>query len=302
MHNRLQNRILAWWNSNNNGIRDNGILGIDRLNADFSPRASPNTYYFTMSFDATKPFPQENLSGQDLRDLPVNPVLSFFRLYPGLANVTANAASFTSSVVHGLFSSIPGNPSDIGFAQWAVVVINNHASALGYQVRIPRPGGRIPREDMLPVLSIFSLGMSGVEAPFGSSEKNDGVVDTASMCGPADNLIRDSVDFDAAVLASNRGVYWHFGETEGIDHADQVGVFTDPVTVSSLSHLNNQGSVWMLIAAKPSTVRFCRCIGILENLFRFFLDLTHVFRGLCIQPCEFSMPHFHCASISLFGK
>jgi hypothetical protein len=125
---------------------------------------------------------------------------------------------------------------------------------------------------MLPVLSIFSLGMSGVDAPFGPSEKNDGVVDTASMCGPAGNPIRDSVNFNPAALASNRGVYWHFGETEGIDHADQVGVFADPVTVSGLSHFNNQSSGWMLIAAKPSTARFFRCIKILENLCHSFRD------------------------------
>jgi hypothetical protein len=70
---------------------------------------------------------------------------------------------------------------------------------------------------MLPILSIFSLGMSGVNAPFGSSEQNDGVVDTVLMRGPenGNNPINESDFFNTAALASNRGVYWHFGVTEG---------------------------------------------------------------------------------------
>lgn len=238
MNNRLRNAIMAWWNSDDNGIKDNGITGIARLNHDFNPRASRNTYYFTLSFDATRPFPREELSGKDLGNLPVNPVLSFFGLgYPGPFNATADLASFICWLGHGTFSSIPGNPSDIALAKWAVNVINNHASALGYQIRIPSPGGRIPRDDMLPMLSIFSLGMSGVSASLGSSEQNDGVVDTASMCGPANNRIDDSDNFDRNVIIRNRGVYWNLGVTEGIDHADQVGVFTVATTVSPLAVL-----------------------------------------------------------------
>lgn len=81
----------------------------------------------------------------------------------------------------------------------------------------PKSRRRIPRNDMLPILSIFSLGMSGVNAPFGSSEQNDGVVDTVLMRGPenGNNPINESDFFNTAALASNRGVYWHFGVTEG---------------------------------------------------------------------------------------
>lgn len=116
--------------------------------------------------------------------------------------------------------------------------------------------------------------MSGVNAPFGSSEQNDGVVDTVSMRGPENrnNPIYESDFFNTAALASNRGVYWHFGVTEGIDHADEVGVFTDAATVSILVYFNDQGSGWALIGANLSTHRFCRNIGFLETLCYFFSD------------------------------
>jgi hypothetical protein len=89
--------------------------------------------------------------------------------------------------------------------------------------------------------------MSGVNAPFGSSEQNDGVVDTVSMCGPANNPIDDSDNFDRNTVTNNRGVYWHLGVTEGIDHADQVGVFTVATTVSPPAGFNDEGSCWALI-------------------------------------------------------
>jgi len=230
MYNRLATNILAWWNSDDNGIKDNGITGINRLNTDFTPLASQDIYYFTMSFDATRPFPQLNLSGNDLREIPLHPVVSSLKGIPWVAD----AAALASAVSHEIFSSFPGNPSDVDIAKWAVKVINNRASELGYQFRLPSPGGRIPRADMLPILSIFSLGMSGVNAPFGPSEQNDGVVDTVSMRGPANTQIQDAVIFNTAAITANRGVYWDFGVTEGIDHADQVGVFTVDSTVSIL--------------------------------------------------------------------
>ncbi|KAF2281279.1 uncharacterized protein EI97DRAFT_497915, partial [Westerdykella ornata] len=231
MHGRLQNAIMTWWNSNDNGIRDNGVQGINRLNTDFNPSASPQTYYFTLSFDATRPLPRQELTGQDLKNLPVHPAVSLFGLaYPGPGDVTANAVSSLSWLAHGASSLTPGNPNDIAYARWLVNVFNNHASGLGYAFRVPSPGGRIPRADMLPLLSIFSLGMSGVATPLDPSGRNDGVVDTVSMDGPADgvnNPSNDITNFNRGALAMNRGSYWKFGVTGGIDHADQVGVFTD---------------------------------------------------------------------------
>lgn len=130
--------------------------------------------------------------------------------------------------------------------------------------------------------------MNGVNARFGPSEQNDGVVDTASMCGPANNPIPDSDRFDRTAITSNRGVYWHFRVTEGIDHADQVGVLTVAATVSVLLYSNDQGSVWTLIGVKLSTHKFCKCISFLETLCYFFSVPTvttgnfFIRTGICI--------------------
>ncbi|KLU90767.1 hypothetical protein MAPG_10618 [Magnaporthiopsis poae ATCC 64411] len=224
MHNRLRNGIHNWWRSDYNAVKDNGVPGIARLNNQFSPGASIRTYYFTMSFDATTPLPRQYLTGIDLESVPVHPLLRL--AYPGPYGVTARIVSSLFSLGRDALSFIPGNPSDLSYARWAVGVINNHVRTLGYQLRIPSPGERIPRPDMLPALSIFSAGMSGVDT-FGP--QNDGVVDTASMRGPENAIIRDSDQFDRDSIGNNRGVYWDLGVTEGIDHADQVGVFTDAV-------------------------------------------------------------------------
>ncbi|KAL2022642.1 hypothetical protein VTK56DRAFT_4986 [Thermocarpiscus australiensis] len=231
MYNRLKADINAWWSSNDNAVKDNGVAGVARLNADFSPTASTHTYYFTMSFDATRPFPKEYLSGQDLKQLPVHPLLSLGGLaFPGPFNLTAE---FISGAFN-LGREIPGTPSDVAYARWAVELANNHLRTLGYQIRLPSPGGRIPRADMLPVLSIFSLGMSGMSEASGLSEQNDGVVDTSSMRAPENAPAGDIDVFNTAAMATNKGTYWHLGLTEGVDHADEVGVFTDPATYNQV--------------------------------------------------------------------
>jgi hypothetical protein len=61
MHKRLKSDIKSWWDSENNGIKDNGVAGIARLNKDFNPQTSHDTTYFTSSFDATRSFPKERI-------------------------------------------------------------------------------------------------------------------------------------------------------------------------------------------------------------------------------------------------
>ncbi|KAK3986414.1 hypothetical protein QBC44DRAFT_352444 [Cladorrhinum sp. PSN332] len=237
MHDRLKDDIYAWWTSDNNAVKDNGIQGIARLNADFAPSGSTNTYYFTMSFDATRPFPRINFSQQEVQSVPANPFLSLGGLlYPGLGNIIARLATNLLKIRHIL----PGNPSDVAYAGFAVGVINNHLGNLGYQIRIPIPGGRIPRSDMLPVLSIFSIGMSGISQSSGLSEQNDGVVDTSSMRAPSNETVRDINTFNRNAIQTNRGVYWDLGLTEGIDHADQIGVFTVPDTYRQVLQIYRQ--------------------------------------------------------------
>jgi hypothetical protein len=108
--------------------------------------------------------------------------MSFWGLgYPGIGNIAAKGVSLIAWAWHRFSNSFPGSPNDIEYARWIVEVLNHNTHALGYKFRLPRPGSRIPRSDMLPLLSLFSLGMSGIDAPFGPPEQNDGIVDTVSM-------------------------------------------------------------------------------------------------------------------------
>src|SRR5258708_18835561 len=64
---------------------------------------------------------------------------------------------------------------------------------------------------------------------------NDGIVNTISMSGPRDQVIRevDPAKFPLGKLADIRGKYWHFGTTGYLDHADEIGVWIAEDTVSS---------------------------------------------------------------------
>lgn len=104
---------------------------------------------------------------------------------------------------------------------------------MGYFSQIPQPGEQIPRPDMLPVLAPFSYGMGGVRR--GEWAANDGIVNTVSMDGPPGN-VRSAAEFvshlDPVNLGPVQGPFWYIGENGTIDHADQLGVFTDATTVS----------------------------------------------------------------------
>ncbi|KAK4247561.1 hypothetical protein C7999DRAFT_41106 [Corynascus novoguineensis] len=231
MYNRLRFDIRNWWMGNNNAVQDNGRAGVSRLNERFSPGVSAATYYFTMSFDATRPLPQRYVSGKDLQSFPVHPVVSGGGwLFPGPFNISANFAATAINITRG----IPGTPSDVDYARWAVGLFNDHLRILGYQVRVPEPGGRIPRSDMLPTLSIFSVGMSGMSRSLNLPEENDGVVDTSSMRAPENAPVQNINIFNSNSIPANRGVYWDLGLTEGVDHADQIGVFTGANTYTNV--------------------------------------------------------------------
>lgn len=241
MHDRLREPIQKWWYSDHNGFKDNGIEGVKKLNH-LAGQPSEDTYYFTMSFDATRAFPKVNISADDIKTFPLHPGLSLGgSTIPGLWDIGAHAVSGFLGVVHSVFNAIPGNPDDVDFAKWIVRVLNNHAEALGYFSRIPSPGDRIPRSDMLPILSIFSYAMSGMDvssAPFPSTELNDGVVNTRSMRGPKEEQIKEIAEFQEFTKGNIKKAkkwYWHLGTNQTMDHADQIGVFTDDRTVSILT-------------------------------------------------------------------
>ncbi len=65
---------------------------------------------------------------------------------------------------------------------------------------------------------------------------NDGVVNTISMRGPRGEDVIREVESDGFPLAESsaadvRGKYWHFGTTDYLDHADEIGVWITEETV-----------------------------------------------------------------------
>jgi hypothetical protein len=98
---------------------------------------------------------------------------------------------------------------------------------------------QLPQPDMLPFLSLFAYGMGGcLNALPGrtveQSQPNDGIVNTESMDGPSAGPVQGHFPSNAVTnQAANGagGVYWHLGKNVTMDHADEIGVFTDSNTV-----------------------------------------------------------------------
>jgi hypothetical protein len=241
MHSRLLPVVERWWQGipgspPRNGFYDNSIRGVAALNR-FAPNSSQHTFYFTMSFDATVPFPNESLTSEDLAafplKFPLNIVPDPFNFFSGIGAAGA-----------GWISKVPGFPNNVSLAGWAVQVANNHLGPLGYFNKIPSPGPRIPRSDMLPFLSVFAYAMGGLETQMAPNitadelQHNDGIVNTASMRGPNGAEVSEVHRFPIRAFESvemadlARGVYWHMGINKTMDHADEIGVFTVGQTVS----------------------------------------------------------------------
>lgn len=247
---RISPHVAVWWNGPvplpgqpqfppHNGFYDNSVSGVNDL-SNFTGTTAPDIFYFAMSFDATQQFPNVQLSVGELNSLPVNRVISALD-FLGLRGFIGNIATDPN---------IPFNPSTLDLARWFVRVANGHLGGLGYFDKIPFPGARVPRPDMLPFLTLFSIVMGGYDIPgnpvglpnitSADFQPNDGVVNTLSMSGPEGSRILDAARFPtnglgsmAQAIATNApGTYWHFGENHTMDHADQIGIFTEGQTVS----------------------------------------------------------------------
>lgn len=242
MHTRLAHLVQRWWNSNAHGLYDNSIPGVTDLDT-FAPIPSQHTYYFTMSFCATVPFPNRTLSQQDVNE--------FLGLFP--FNEVINPFGFLGvvlSTVLEVFSRLPFLPQLRDFTQWFIGVANRHLGAMNYFSQIPHAGSQIPRADILPALALPAYAMSGYQMTWQSLEalghttseryqRNDGIVNTESMSGPVNAEYGEGafpgVGIDMTDMASAKGKYWHLGENATMDHADQIGVFTSEVTVGFFS-------------------------------------------------------------------
>ncbi|KAH8753135.1 hypothetical protein BGZ57DRAFT_860424 [Hyaloscypha finlandica] len=202
------NRSVAlWWEGlrnplfpPHNGFYDNGIPGVNALN-EFAPAPTPNTFYFTMSFDASEDFPNVRLSVADFATFP-SPL--------NLLNIPGTLAAISLNV---FISYVPGAPTLVNLAKWAVQVANTHLGALGFE--LPAQSARL-----IP-------GISSAEF-----QPNDGIVNTVSMRGPNDAQVSNEADFPIQSLGSHslataaKGTYWHLGINKTMDHGDEIGVFT----------------------------------------------------------------------------
>ncbi|KAK4232856.1 Alpha/Beta hydrolase protein [Achaetomium macrosporum] len=238
MRARIANNVTGWWNGRNHGFGDNSLLGAVALNA-YAP--SPDTYYFTMSFCATVPFPNVTLTaGQVNGFLDLIPVLRYLNTGGIFGKVLAPI--LRTAIRSGAL------PQARAVLTWVTTVANYHLGNLGYFAQIPLPGLHIPRPDVLPLLSFPAYAMGGLNTPppgilgmmADQLKPNDGIVNTESMNGPVAGPIMDGTNFAAQLqdaIAANdlslvRGRYWHLHSNSTIDHADQIGVFTNPATVS----------------------------------------------------------------------
>ncbi|PVH68758.1 alpha/beta-hydrolase [Cadophora sp. DSE1049] len=237
---RLRNDVHTWWQSNSHGFYDNSIPGTMGLDT-FASTPSPHIYYFTMSFSATDPFPNRTLDDVDIN--------SFFDLFP-LSKIFNPFGLLGPPIALGLFfsSRITALPELQAFAGWFTAVANRHLQQMNYFSQLPPPGTQVPRPDMLPFLSLFGYSMGGYNLPNNvlphiTSEQyhpNDGIVNTESMSGPIGGPIQEG-NFPVNVMMTNpaatKGIYWHLGKNATMDHADQIGVFTDSNTYKEVEYM-----------------------------------------------------------------
>lgn len=247
---RLRPLVQVWWEGPqnpvfppHNGFYDNSIPGVNALN-EFAPAPAPNTFYFTMSFDATEDLPNVRLSSADFATFPVTLPLSLLNSH----NISGTVISIGLNV---FLSWVPGAPTLVNLAKWAVRVANTHLGALGYFNKIPQPGPKVPRADMLPIMLPTAYGMGGYELPAqfaqlipgvssAESQSNDGIVNTVSMRGPNDAQVSNVANFPVQSLERHnldttaKATYWHLGINKTMDHGDEIGVFTVGETVSCM--------------------------------------------------------------------
>ncbi|KAH7067200.1 Alpha/Beta hydrolase protein [Paraphoma chrysanthemicola] len=237
MRSRIARDVEEWWVGSHNGLYDDSVRGTVDLD-NFAGAPSSNIYYFTMSFCATNGFPDtETVTAAEINNLlalfPGNSVLNFMGIWGNILAAGARPLQW--------LGFLPPLREILG---WVIDVANNHLRGLGYPYQVPRPGTQIPRPDMLPFIAFPSYAMGGRDITpavnLGISNqrfrRNDGIVNTESMDGPSDQTFIENGSFSSHYTtdgaAGVRGRYWHMGENSTIDHADQIGVFTNASTVS----------------------------------------------------------------------
>ncbi|GKZ21818.1 hypothetical protein AbraCBS73388_007733 [Aspergillus brasiliensis] len=240
----MKGPVWNWLTSNHNGFYDNSIEGVHDLSYK-AINTSGKVYYFSLSFHATVPFPEdwpawgfdaidsfptrlEDFVRRATRNIPIVPWL-----VDGLIGVITGAGWSLLTTVTSFRS----------FVEWITdAVITRVFRELGYELVFPKPGRYIPRKDVIPIMLLSVYAMGGQDLTqmqkniLGVNQEdwyqNDGVVNTESMRGPLNSVrgVSSLPDFDFSI-PGKKGIYWHLGDNDQMDHADEIGVFIEQNTV-----------------------------------------------------------------------
>jgi hypothetical protein len=240
--------VWKWLRSNCNGLYDNSIEGVNHLHLN-TEVASPNIYYFTLSFHCTIPFPTTwpPWTLQAISTFPIGLteiIRTVLNSIPGLSFIMDRILEGLTQLSGWRILSSIVNIRDL--VRWFTTEVGNRLlREMGYNVTLPLPGTYLPRKDVLPFLLPTVYAMGGQELSstqkniLGPNEgdwfRNDGVVNTESMRGPTDLLVRKIGAFPKARIGDARGLYWNFGVHDQMDHIDEVGVYVEETTVCYLS-------------------------------------------------------------------
>ena len=257
MYQRLEKRpgpVQKWLLSNHNGFYDNSIEGVNDLNLMLKKYTnSEHIYYFSLSFHATIPFPSDwpPWTTDALETFPI-PLVDFIHRVlseiPGVRIGTFIIDAIIHQIIHRVGWRILSRFVELRSAvRWATdAVANRLLQVMGYDVVLPPPGKYLPRKDVIPIMLPTAYAMGGQDLTerqkdilgrdnLGDWFLNDGIVNTESMRGPQKSIVKEIREFPTAKIDSNdaRGIYWHFGVNDRMDHADEIGVWTETDTVSS---------------------------------------------------------------------
>lgn len=236
--------VWKWWKSNCNGFYDNSIEGVNHLHL-HTKAASDNVYYFTLSFHCTSPFPTTwpPWTLQAISTFPIG-LTEFIRnilnLIPGLSFIVDRILDGIPHLAGWRILSSILSIRDL--VRWFTTEVGNRLlQEMGYNLKLPLPGKYLPRKDVLPFLlpTVFAMGgqelspkQKNILGPNqGDWFRNDGVVNTESMRGPTDLLVRKIETFPDTSIGDNRGLYWNLGVHDRMDHIDEVGVYVEETTV-----------------------------------------------------------------------